>query len=217
MIVAGGKGLRLKSQLPKQLINICGKPLLMWTFEAFRYLHKKAHFILVLNPDLIGQWKSLCIEHDFDIGHQIIEGGPTRFHSVKIGLKLVPENTLVAIHDAARPLVPESTIKECFTIAQRKGNAIPAVKLTGSIRQIDGSLNKSVDRNKFKLIQTPQVFISNKIKRAYLQSYHEHYTDDATVLESIREVIQLVEGSPNNIKITTEDDLLYVSSVLELT
>jgi len=216
LIVAGGKGLRLQSNVPKQLVEIKGRPLLMWTFNAFRFLANEAHFVLVLDGDLIGQWKNLCRIHDFNIPHKIVEGGPKRFHSVKSGLNLIPNNALVAIHDAARPLVSEVTIRSCFSIAQRKGNAIPAITINESIRETDGSLNRHVDRNKYKLVQTPQTFYSDKIKRAYLQSYHEHFTDDASVLENTGEPIQLIEGNRQNIKITTEEDLLYASSILNL-
>ena len=216
LIVAGGKGLRLQSDVPKQFIEINGRPLLMWSFDAFKFLISKAYFVLVLNNDLIGQWKHLCVIHDFNIQHKIVEGGPKRYHSVKNGLNLIPNNALVAIHDAARPLVSEGTIRECFTIAQRKGNAIPAISINESLRETDGSLNRHVDRNKYKLVQTPQAFFSDKIKRAYLQNYHEHFTDDASVLESTGEPIQLVEGNRQNIKITTEEDLLYASAVLGL-
>lgn len=214
LIVAGGKGSRLDIDQPKQLIDINGLPLLMWTFRAFEFLKNQAHFILVLNADLIGFWRELCHMHHFDFKHKVVEGGPKRFHSVKNGLNLVPENALVAIHDAVRPIVTESIIREAFLVAARKGNAVPAIAVTESLRETDGSINRPVDRNKYRIVQTPQTFIAGKIKKAYHQSYDERFTDDATVLESTGETIQLIEGNRNNIKITTEEDLRYISALL---
>ncbi len=214
LIVAGGKGLRMNSEIPKQLTEIKGKPLLMWTFEAFNFLKQKARFILVLNADLIGEWNRLCHEHHFNFHHEIVEGGPRRFHSVKRGLSLVPNNSVVAIHDSVRPLVSEKVIRESFAVAERKGNAIAAISINDSIRETDASINWSVDRNRYKIIQTPQTFVSDKIKRAYLQSYHEKFTDDASVLEATGEKINIVEGNHENIKITTPNDLVYAAALL---
>lgn len=216
LIVAGGKGTRLQSDTPKQLIEINGRPLLMWTFDAFNFIKNTAHFILVLNSELIGHWKRLCHLHGFNTPHQIVEGGPKRFHSVKNGLSHIPNNVLVAIHDAARPLVSESTVYNCFSIAQRKGNGIPAIAVNESLRHTDGPLNRPVDRSKYKLVQTPQVFQADKIKNAYQQVYNERFTDDATVLESTGEQIHLTEGNRENIKITTREDLLFAENVLKL-
>lgn len=216
LIVAGGKGLRFESDLPKQLVEVNGKPLLMWSFDAFKFLKKTAQFVLVLNGDLIGQWKHLCVKHNFNIPHQIVEGGPKRFHSVKNGLNLVPNSVLVAIHDAVRPLVSERTIIDCFSVAYRKGNAVPAIVVNESLRETDGPLNHPVNRDKYKVVQTPQTFHSDKIKKAYQQSYREHFTDDATVLESTGEIIHLVEGNRENIKITNNSDLLFAESILKL-
>jgi len=216
LIVAGGKGSRFNTDQPKQLIDINGIPLLIWTFKAFEFLKNQAQFILVLHPDMIGLWKEFCYLHKLNIEHKIIEGGPKRFHSVKNGLKLVPDDSLVAIHDAARPLVSRSLIKEGFLVAARKGNAIPGIPVIESIRETDGSINRPVDRSRFRIIQTPQTFYSQKIKKAYNQSYDERFTDDATVLESLGEPIQLIEGDKNNIKVTTEDDIHFASALLLL-
>lgn len=213
LIVAGGKGLRMNIDEPKQFVEINGKPLLMRTFEAFIFYKDTAKFVLVLNPDLIGRWKHLCQLHQFNFKHEIVEGGPKRFHSVKNGLRNIPDDTLVAIHDANRPFVSDQVINFGFAIAERKGNAIPAVVINESVRQIDGSINWSVNRNNYKLIQTPQFFKSNEIKQAYLQAYHEKYTDDASVLESGGNKIQLIDGNPENIKITEPGDLIYASAL----
>lgn len=215
LIVAGGKGVRMDSDEPKQLAVINGKPLLMWTFEAFNFLKNTANFVLVLNSNLIGSWNHLCQVNQFNFRHEIVEGGPKRFHSVKNGLHFVPDNSLVAIHDAVRPLVSKKVINACFSIAERKGNAIPAVAVNDSIRETDASINWSVNRNNYKIIQTPQTFKSDNIKRAYLQTYHEKFTDDASVLESAGGKIQLVDGDPENIKITTTNDLIFTSALLK--
>jgi len=214
LIVAGGKGTRFSNDQPKQLIDINGIPLLIWTFKTFEFLKNQAHFVLVLNTDLIGLWKELCYMYKFNIKHKIVEGGPKRFHSVKNGLNLVPNNSLVAIHDGARPIVSKRVIQEGFLVAGRKGNAVPAIPVTESMRETDGSINGPVDRNKFRIIQTPQIFNAQKIKKAYNQSYDERFTDDATVFESLGETIQLIEGDKKNIKITTEEDLYFASSFL---
>jgi len=214
LILAAGKGSRFNSDQPKQLADINGMPMLIRTFKAFEFLKNKAHFILVLRSDLIGLWNELCYMYKFEIEHSIVEGGPKRFHSVKNGLKSVPDNSLVAIHDAVRPLVTRDIINEGFLVASRKGNAVPAIPITESIRETDGSINRPVDRNKYRIIQTPQIFHAQKIKKAYNQSYDERYTDDATVLESTGEPIHLIEGDRNNIKITSVEDLNFVSSFL---
>lgn len=212
ILVAGGKGSRMGSDLPKQFLELNGKPILMHTFEAFLSLEVQIEFILVLPADHISHWNHLCEIHDFRTPHQITEGGPHRFHSVKSGLKLVPEGALVAIHDAVRPFVSKEVIKRCFTMAERKGNAVPVIPLRESIRVMSGSLSKSVDRDKYKLVQTPQAFLSSALKVAYQQAYNERFTDDATVLENTGAQIFTVEGNKENIKITTPAELAIATS-----
>lgn len=214
LIVAGGSGSRFNESLPKQFVPVNGKPLLMWTFEAFRHLLPEARFVLVLNHLLIGRWKQLCSEHRFEIPHQLIEGGPKRYHSVKVGLSVVPKESLVAIHDGARPCVNRALIDNCFDVALRKGNAIPAIPVSSSLRQVDGPLNKKVDREQYRIVQTPQTFRASHIKKAYLQTFHESFTDDASILESDGRQINLVEGDPLNIKLTTPHQLVFISAIL---
>ena len=213
LIAAGGKGERIGGK-PKQFIELAGLPLLMHTFHAFTFPGFKANFVLVLPENDISHWKELCLQYDFTVPHQIIPGGPKRFHSVKRGLSLVPDDVLVAIHDGVRPLVSADTVRSCFDMAQRKGNAIPAIPVTETVRETDGSLNRPVDREKLRIIQTPQVFYSGFIKKAYLQNYRESFTDDASVLESTGQPVYLVEGNPGNIKITTPDDLIMAEALL---
>ena len=216
LIVAGGKGLRMKSELPKQFIEINNKPVLMHTFDAFSSIGNINHFILVLATEYIGYWEELCERHHFKTEHIVIEGGPKRYHSVKKGLSLIPTNSLVAIHDAARPFISKSIIDNGFDVAARKGNAIPAVAINESIRKISGSLSKSVNRERFKIVQTPQFFQSAKIKKAYEQAFNEKFTDDANILESSGKQVCLIEGDIKNIKITHPEDLVYAESLLKL-
>ena len=216
LIVAGGKGLRMKSELPKQFIEINNKPVLMHTFDAFSNIGNINNFILVLATEYIEYWQELCEKHRFQTEHTIIEGGPKRYHSVKRGLSLIPANSLVAIHDAARPFVSKSIIDNGFDVAARKGNAIPAIAINESIRKISGSFSKSVDRERFKIVQTPQFFQSDLIKKAYEQTFNEKFTDDANILESSGKQIYLIEGDTKNIKITHPEDLVDAESLLKL-
>jgi 2-C-methyl-D-erythritol 4-phosphate cytidylyltransferase len=214
LIVAGGKGERMQSSVPKQFIEIHGKPLLMHTMEAFTDDLNNREFIVVLPSETIEEWKKLCQLHHFQIEHQIAENGPKRFHSVKSGLKLVPENTLVAIHDAVRPFVAKETIKRCYEMAARKGNAVPVVSFTESVREVSSLQSKVVDRTKLRIVQTPQVFISTQIKKAYRQNFSEEFTDDATVLEKAGFQINLVEGNIENRKITFQSDFAFAEHLL---
>ncbi len=214
IIVAGGTGSRMKSDVPKQFILLQGKPILMRTIERFTHSFPDIQIIVVLNAQYRDEWKSLCEKHQFNIEHTITEGGQTRFHSVKNGLALVPDNCLVGIHDAARPLVSYNTIITAFNTAEETGNAIPAVPLTESIRFLENGENKAVDRNKYSIIQTPQCFHSSDLKQAFMQEYQSTFTDDASVLESIGKKINLIEGNKENIKITSPQDLMLAELIL---
>lgn len=206
IIVAGGVGSRYNSDTPKQFAELHGKPVLMHTFERFIFL-SDVIFVLVLPRLLISDWQELCKKHHFSVEHQLADGGPKRFHSVKSGLNLVPENCLVAIHDAVRPLVSEKTIHRCFDLAEKKKSAIPVIRVNESIRQVDGLYSRAVNRDEFRIVQTPQVFHSSLIKKAYRQNYHEGFTDDAVVFERDGNQLFLTEGNPENIKITESIDL----------
>lgn len=186
----------------------------MHTFQAFSFLDD-VKFVLVLPENEISNWKNLCQKHQFSIPHQIVEGGPKRFHSVKSGLKNIPDDVLVAIHDGVRPLVSQDTITNAFELAERKGNAVPSIPILSSIREVYGSINKHINRDNFRLIQTPQVFQSSQIKKAYQQVYRTEFKDDATVLESTGQQIYLCEGNPENIKITNPLDLTIAGNLLQ--
>ncbi len=214
IIVAGGTGSRMKSDVPKQFILLQGKPILMRTIERFTHSFPDIQIIVVLNAQYRDEWKSLCEKHQFNIEHTITEGGQTRFHSVKNGLTLVPDNCVVGIHDAARPLVSYNTIITAFNTAEETGNATPAVPLTESIRFLENGENKAVDRNKYSIIQTPQCFHSSDLKQAFMQEYQSTFTDDASVLESIGKKINLIAGNKENIKVTSPQDLMLAELIL---
>ena len=201
--------------VPKQFIPLLGKPILMHTIEKFFSSVPEIKIIVVLAKELNDEWKQLCIHHHFTIPHQLINGGETRFHSVKNGLSLVPDNCLVGVHDAARPLVSKQTIITAFDMAEKKGNAIPCVSINESIRELNGENNKTVDRNNYKSIQTPQCFRSDILKKAFEQPYHPLFTDDASVVEMMGEKINLIEGNNENIKITTPQDLIIATALLQ--
>ncbi len=215
LITAGGQGLRMQSELPKQFIIINEKPLLLHSITPFLQYAPDIEIVLVLPENSISKWEELCQKYKFFHEHRIVPGGPTRFHSVKYGLKHISDNSIVAIHDGARPLASLETISKVFDFAQRFGNAIPVVDINESVRMVEGANSKTQDRNKFKIVQTPQCFHSEKIKAAYNQNYRDSFTDDATVLESMGERIFLVEGNNDNIKVTRQEDVLVAKSLLQ--
>lgn len=206
IIVAGGSGTRMKSEVPKQFMLLQGRPVLMHTLQRFFDEDPKTVLILVLAANLRNEWEQLCQQFDFRLSHQLADGGETRFHSVKNGLSLVPEQVLVAVHDAARPLVSIDTIRRTFERAEVKGNASPFIPVADSMRTGTPEDNKAVDRSKFLIIQTPQTFQSTLLKKAFELDYSPLFTDDASVLEAAGHAIHLVDGNRSNIKITTPDD-----------
>jgi 2-C-methyl-D-erythritol 4-phosphate cytidylyltransferase len=214
IIVAGGSGQRMKSAIPKQFIEIAGKPVLMHTIEKFYRYDPEMPLIVVLPEIHIPLWEDMCLNHHFSIPHQVTHGGETRFHSVQNGLACIPQTGLVAIHDGVRPLVSLETIGRCFDMAAEKGNAIPCIPVHETVREENGLANRMIDRSHLKLIQTPQVFSITQLKRAYEQSYDPSFTDDASVLEQIGEKIVLVEGNRENIKVTEPVDLIFAKGLL---
>lgn len=218
IIVAGGKGERMQTSVPKQFLLINNLPVLMHTIRCFFSFNPLADIILVLPAAQMDYWKQLCMHHHFDIKHQLAEGGNTRFESVKNGLSAVHADVeLVAIHDGVRPLVSHETISRCYEAANQYGAAIPVTDAVESIREIIPGGSVAVDRSKYKLVQTPQVFKADIIQKAYLQSYIPQFTDDASVVESLGHKIFLVDGNRENIKITTAVDLkqaaIYMSEI----
>jgi 2-C-methyl-D-erythritol 4-phosphate cytidylyltransferase len=214
IIVAGGKGKRMHSETPKQFLTVAGKPILMHTIRKFSGFSKELTINLVLPSPFIDFWNSLCKRFDFHLTHNVIEGGESRFFSVKNGLYNIADNSLVAIHDGVRPLVSHETIHRVFRVAEEKGNAIPVIKVNESIRQLDDEDSLPVDRKRYRLIQTPQCFRSEILLKGYDQDYREDFTDDATVVEALGIKINLVEGNFENIKITRPADLKIAESFL---
>ena len=210
IIVAGGKGLRMGGDVPKQFLPINGKPILMHTIEVFRKALDGIEIILVLPADQHEYWQKLCQDYNFCSPELIAKGGETRFHSVKNGLAFLPddEDAVVGIHDGVRPFISKETIQRCYAAAAGGRAVVPVVPVVETIRQIlpDG---KSITRprDEYRLVQTPQTFPLVMLKKAYEQSYSETFTDDASVVEAMGEEILMVEGNRENIKITTPSDL----------
>jgi 2-C-methyl-D-erythritol 4-phosphate cytidylyltransferase len=216
IIVAGGNGTRANTPVPKQFMKLDGKPVLMHTITKFVECGLHIEIILVLNKGQIDFWKELCREYNFYTDVKIVEGGENRFESVKNGLAMVEEEGIVAVHDAVRPLVSTKTIVTAFKATEMYGNAVPAIPLTDSIRQIDSSKSIAVDRTRYCVIQTPQCFLSSILKKAYsVAEYKIHFTDDASVVESSGEKIHLVDGNPDNIKITTPRDFILAEALMK--
>lgn len=212
LIVAGGKGLRMGSDLPKQFLPIAGRPVLMHTIEAFYRFDEEIKIILVLPPEQQAYWRELCHEHRFSIGHTVVDGGETRFHSVKNGLYYAQPG-LVGVHDGVRPFVSREVIERCFELAMLKKAVIPVIDVVETVRHLTGRGSETVNRNDYKLVQTPQVFDVELLKKAYAQPYTPSFTDDASVVEAMGVSVCLTEGNRENIKITTPFDL-KISSVL---
>lgn len=217
IIVAGGKGLRMGGEIPKQFLPIGGKPMLMRTIEVFRQAYPDIHIILVLPVSQQDYWQQLCQEYNFAVPVRIADGGETRFHSVSNGLKLIPDDTdgLVGVHDGVRPFVAVETIRRCYDEAMEKEAVVPVISVVETVRQLrkDGT-SVTVPRDEYKLVQTPQTFRISLLKEAYRQPYTSFFTDDASVVEAMGKPVYLVEGNRENIKITTPADIRFVNGLL---
>ena len=201
----------MESNIPKQFIEVNGKPILMHTIAKFSMCDA---IILVLPKDQIKIWDNLCEKHQFKTDHKIVNGGRSRFQSVKKGLEIVEGNSLVAIHDGVRPIISENIINTSFEEASSNGSAITSMPLKYSLREISENENSHVDRTLYREIQTPQTFQSTLIKKAYQQEESSLFTDDASVLENDGCEIQLIDGNYKNIKITTPEDLIIAEAYL---
>lgn len=207
IIVAGGKGLRMGGDIPKQFLPVCGKPVLMRTLEAFHVYDASIHLILVLPVSQQAYWKQLCEEYQFNLAHEIADGGETRFHSVKNGLALIKEDGLVGVHDGVRPFVSQEVIARCYDEALSLKAVIPVIGVVETVRHLTEGGSETVPRDQYKLVQTPQVFDVALLRRAYEQTYTDMFTDDASVVEALGKKVYLVEGNRENIKLTTPFDL----------
>ena len=212
IIVAGGSGSRMQHDVPKQFIEVAGKPVLMRTIEQFYNYNPDVRLVVVLPEQQQTVWRNLCKKYNFTIFHVVVAGGATRFASVKNGLAMVQGEGLVAVHDGVRPFINTEIIKATFKAAAAHGAAVVAVSPKDSIREITASGSKAVPRTNYKLVQTPQIFKADLLHKAYAQPETEHFTDDASVVEQLGTEIVLVEGSYQNIKITTPEDLVLAEA-----
>jgi 2-C-methyl-D-erythritol 4-phosphate cytidylyltransferase len=215
IIVAGGSGKRMNSDIPKQFLLLNGDPVLMRAVRAFHNYNPEMELIIALPEEHTRYWEKLCKKHNFEIPHQIVHGGETRHDTVKNSMVNIKPGSLVAIHDGVRPLVSIPLIRACFDTAAVLGNAIPVVELSESIRQLKGEKNFSADTSLFRLVQTPQVFQSDQLIDAFSKNEKTGFTDEASLVESAGHRIHLVRGLAENIKITTALDMCIASSFLE--
>lgn len=209
IIVAGGKGLRMGSDIPKQFLPIGGKPVLMRTLERFREYSPTLQIILVLPQAQQEYWNQLCKDYDFKVEYVLADGGETRFHSVQNGLAKIPDDSegVVGIHDGVRPFPSIDVIRNCYETARTAKAVIPVISVVETVRHLQGDTSVTVPRNDYRLVQTPQTFDIQLLKAANRQPYRDDFTDDASVVESYGHSITLVEGNRENIKITTPYDL----------
>ncbi|MBL7962684.1 MAG: 2-C-methyl-D-erythritol 4-phosphate cytidylyltransferase [Flavobacteriales bacterium] len=214
IIVAGGSGKRLGGPVPKQFQTVKGRPLLMWTIEAFHRFDPAMPLIVVLPQEHFDIWKALCMGHRFMLPHEVVAGGAQRWHSVKAGLEKVEGIGLVAVHDGVRPLVSEALIARCFDAADRHAAAIPTVPVVPSIRETTADGSRALDRAKLLAVQTPQCFHTDLLRKAFEQAFDSSFTDEASLVERLGVKVALVEGEENNIKVTTAMDLRIVELIL---
>lgn len=219
IIVAGGKGTRMGSDIPKQFLLVGGKPLLMRTIESFYNYSKDLNIIVVLPKAQQDYWHELCVRYHFEIPHQIADGGASRFESSKNGLALIPDNEegVVAFHDGVRPFVSEEVLERCFDTAHEDYTAVPVIAVTDTLRHVDSRTSRTftVDRSLYRSVQTPQVFDISLAKQAFNQPFRSTFTDDASVVESLGVNVNTVEGNRENIKITTPFDLKIAEVLLK--
>lgn len=215
IIVAGGSGTRMGTELPKQFLELKGVPILMHTMKAFWRSALFSEIILVLPHSYHDYWNRLCRQKQFEVGHSLVAGGETRFHSVKNGLDaLEGKQGLVAVHDGVRPIVSVNLLERCIASAQEYGNAVPAVSVHESVRQGTLEQSRSIPRENLWLVQTPQVFRLENLMEYYQQPWNKAFTDDASVAEQAGEKICLVQGERENIKITTPLDLAIAHVIM---
>ena len=216
IIVAGGKGLRMGSDIPKQFLPIGGKPVLMRTIERFREYSGDLKIILVLPEAQQDYWQELCKKYNFQIEYQLANGGQMRFHSVQNGLALVPDDAegVVGVHDGVRPFPAVEVIRDCYETARTTKAVIPVIPVVETVRHLEGEGSVTVPRGDYRLVQTPQTFDIQLLKAANRQPYNDGFTDDASVVESYGHAITLVEGNRENIKITTPYDIVVAEAIL---
>lgn len=215
VIVAGGKGVRMGSAVPKQFLPLNGHPILYHTIKAFADAYADMHIILVLPQDQLSYAQMVLQSFPDRIDMTIVAGGETRYHSVQNGLKATEPDSIIFVHDGVRPLVTKELIQRCYEQAAEKGSAIPAIAVADSMRIIEDDDSRPVDREQMRIIQTPQTFRSDIILPAFEQEYQASFTDEATVVEAYGDVVHLVEGERSNIKVTTPEDMIVAEALLK--
>lgn len=214
IIVAGGSGQRMESPVPKQFMELNQKPVLMHTIEKFYSAASSINIVVVLPKTHHSVWTILCQKHQFSIPHQICEGGASRFQSVRNGLELCIENSIIAVHDGVRPLIRPDLILNLYHEAELNSAVIPVCPILESIRKSQGEGSKSLDRRQYYSVQTPQCFSSDLLQNAYQQDEQETFTDDASVVEALGKDVQLFKGERTNIKLTTPEDFVFAEALL---
>lgn len=219
VVVAGGKGMRMGGEMPKQFQLLGNRPVVMVTLERLHMMAPEVELIMVLPAEHFELWDELCVKYEFAVPVKLAKGGSTRFHSVQNGLALIEdsEDAVVGVHDGVRPFVSQKVVEECFREAWIHGAAIPMIDLQDSLRHIVGvnGVTEVVPRDRFRLVQTPQVFRLSLLRKAYEQRFIESFTDDASVVEALGEHVAGVEGNRENIKLTTPFDLMVAKTLLE--
>ncbi len=216
IVVAGGKGLRMGGDIPKQFLSVGGEPILMRTIKRFRSCNTDLHIILVLPKAQQEYWRELCATYHFDEPYQMADGGETRFHSVRNGLALVPDDAdgVVGVHDGVRPFVKAEVIDRLYDEARKRGAVIPVTPVVETLRYMAGKEGgENVPRSDYRLVQTPQTFDIQLLKQAYRQPYNDHFTDDASVVESLGKQVHTLDGNRENIKITTPFDMVIANAL----
>lgn len=213
------------ASVPKQFLMLKGRPLLFRTLEAFHAYDVAMPILLVLPRDHHGTWQALCVEYGFHIPHQLLEGGSERYHSTRIGLDAVDHHGVVAVHDGVRPLVSPELIARCFIAAEAHGAAVPVVPVSSSVRQLaqitldevpqDHGTSRALDRERLRMVQTPQCFHVDLLRRAFTQEYEPNFTDEASMVERLGQDVFLVDGEEHNIKVTTPFDLKVAEALLD--
>ncbi len=210
IIVAGGKGTRMGASIPKQFLPVNGLPVLMQTIKRFKECGDGLEIILVLPKEQHEYWYELCKKHRFTSAYTVADGGETRFHSVRSGLAMIPDNAegVVGVHDGVRPFPSVEVIRNCYETARTAKAVVPVIPIVETLIHLDGQGgSETVPRDCYRLVQTPQTFDIQLLKRAYTQPYQDSFTDDASVVDSIGQEITLIDGNRENIKITTPFDL----------
>lgn len=215
VIVAGGVGVRMQADKPKQFLSLEGHSILERTIQTFLKSYKDLQLVLVLPADHLEEGRTMTQSLNEEGRIRYVVGGETRFHSVQNGLRTIQDTSIVFVHDAVRCLLSMDLIHRCHDQALQLGSAVPAIEATDSIRVVENELNRAIPRSQVRLIQTPQTFRSDILLAAYETSYQTSFTDEASVVEAAGGEVHLINGEMQNIKITSPLDLLVAAEYLK--